>query len=83
MISALTMNEIDAVFGGAGSVPTTSPAGTCPTGTTLTSATYNGAGQLTSVTCTTTSTTQSIQEKATLTDTVVSVAKAVWDAVTG
>ena len=82
MMYDLTMNEMDAVFGGDGSVPTSSPAGTCPPGTTLTSATYNGAGQLTSVTCTTTSTTQSVQEKATLTDTVVSVLKSAWDVLT-
>jgi hypothetical protein len=61
-IVELSFHEIAAVIGGNGS----KPAPTCPSGTKLDSATYNGNGDLTSYTCKATSTTDKAQEGASL-----------------
>ena len=61
-IVELSFHEIAAVIGGNGS----KPAPTCPEGTKLDSATYDGNGNLKSYTCKATSTTDTAQEGASL-----------------
>lgn len=82
-IVELSANEMLAVFGGAGSVPTRTDPGRCPDGMEVKSATYNSAGELTSLVCEPTNRTQSLQESTSLVGQAIDIAKDAWDAVSG